>query len=84
VYLEPTDLCACEHAGLKARASEVVGGAGAPGEAAQRIFRFVRDSIPFNATLNTYQKASQTLEKTVVDYCNKVNVQVVLQWAATP
>ncbi len=81
-YLEPTELCDCEHAGLKAQASEVVGGAETPGEAAQRIFCFVRDTIPFNATLNIYQKASQTLEKTVVDYCNKVNVQVALLRAA--
>jgi transglutaminase-like putative cysteine protease len=77
-YLEPTELCDCEDAALKARASEVVGGAGTPGEAAQRIFRFVRDTIPFNATLNIYHKASQT----VVDYCNKVNVQVALLRAA--
>ena len=82
VYLAPTELCDCEHARLKAQASEVVGGAVTPGEAAQRIFRFVRDSISFNATLNIYQKASQTLEKTVVDYCNKVNVQVALLRAA--
>ena len=82
--MESTELCDCEHARLKARASEVVGGAEMPGEAAQRIFRFVRDSIPFNATLNIYQKASQTLEKTMVDCCNKLNVQAALLRAATP
>jgi transglutaminase-like putative cysteine protease len=82
VYLEPTELCDCEHAALKARASDFVLGAGTPAEAAQRVFRFVRDSIPFNATLDIYRKASQTLEKNVVDYCTKVNVHVALLRAA--
>jgi len=53
-------------------------GVDTPREASLRIFRFVRDTIPFNATLNIYQKASQTLQRKVVDYCNKVNVQVAL------
>jgi transglutaminase-like putative cysteine protease len=77
-YLKPTDLCDCENVKLKARASEIVEGADSPREAAQRIFRFVRDAIPFNATLDIYQKASQTLQQKVVDYCNKINVQVAL------
>jgi Transglutaminase-like superfamily len=77
-YLEPTELCDCENVKLKERASEIVMGADTPREASQRIFRFVRDTIPFNATLDIYQKASQTLRKRVVDYCNKINVQVAL------
>ena len=77
-YLKPTELCDCENAKLKERASEIVAGVDAPREASQRIFRFVRDTIPFNATLDIYQKASQTLRKKVVDYCNKINVQVAL------
>ena len=75
-YLKPTKLCDCENAKLKERASEIVMGVDTPREASQRIFRFVRDTIPFNATLDIFQKASQTLRKKVVDYCNKVNVQV--------
>jgi transglutaminase-like putative cysteine protease len=77
-YLKPTELCDCENAKLKERASEIVMGVDTPREASQRIFRFVRDTIPFNATLDIYQKASQTLQKRVVDYCNKVNAQVAL------
>ena len=81
-YLQPTALCDCDHATLKERASEIVRGADTPGDASRRIFRFVRDTIPFNATLDIYQKASRTLRKKVVDYCNKVNVQVALLRAA--
>jgi transglutaminase-like putative cysteine protease len=81
-YLRATALCDCEHAELKARASAIVAGAGTPQEASQRVFRFVRDTIPFNATLDIWQKASQTLGKRVVDYCCKVNVQVALLRAA--
>lgn len=77
-YPKPTQLCDCENAKLKERASEIVMGVGTPREASQRIFRFVRDTIPFNATLGIYLKASQTLRKRVVDYCNKINVQVAL------
>jgi len=77
-YLKPTELCDCENAELKERASEIVVGVDSLREAAERIFRFVRDTIPFNATLDIYQRASQTLQKKVVDYCNKVNVQVAL------
>jgi transglutaminase-like putative cysteine protease len=77
-YLKPTDLCDCDNARLKEKASDIVMGVDAPGQASQRIFRFVRDAIPFNATLDIYQKASQTLQKKVVDYCNKINVQIAL------
>ncbi len=77
-YLEPTALCDCENAQLKQRASKIVMGVATPREASQRIARFVRDTIPFDATLDIYQKASHTLGKRVVDYCNKVNVQVAL------
>jgi transglutaminase-like putative cysteine protease len=81
-YLMPTELCDCGNAQLKERASEIVMGVDTPREASQRIFRYVRDAIPFNATLDIYQKASQTLQKRVVDYCNKVNVHVALLRAA--
>ena len=77
-YLKPTELCDCQNALLKEKASEITMGADAPSEASQRIFWFVRDAIPFNATLDIWQKASRTLRKKVVDYCNKINVQVAL------
>lgn len=78
VYLESTELGDCENTELKERASEIVMGVDSLREASQKIFRFVRDTIPFNATLDIYQKASRTLRKKVVDYCNKVNLQIAL------
>jgi hypothetical protein len=77
-YLKSTELCDCEDVKLKEKASEITKGADTLGEASRRIFRYVRDAIPFNATLDIYQKASQTLQREVVDYCSKVNVQVAL------
>jgi hypothetical protein len=77
-FLKPTVLCDCDHPNIEKAASEIVKGADGPRQAAQRIFLFVRDTIPFNATLNIFQKASQTLQQSVVDYCNKINVQVAL------
>ena len=77
-YLQSTELCDCEHARLKARASAIVRGVDTPREVSQSVFRFVRDTIPFDATLDIWQRASQTLQRKVVDYCNKTNVQVAL------
>jgi hypothetical protein len=81
-YLRATELCDCDDPALKERAGRIVAGADTPREAAQRIFRFVRDAIPFDATLDIWQKASKTLRRNVVDYCNKINVQVALLRAA--
>jgi hypothetical protein len=81
-YLKPTALCDCDDPRLRERASHIVAGVDTPREAAQRVFRFVRDAIPFNATLDIYRKASRTLGREVVDYCNKINVQVALLRAA--
>jgi transglutaminase-like putative cysteine protease len=81
-YLGPTALCDCENAALKALATQIVAGADTPEVASRRVFRYVRDGIPFNATLDIYLKASQALGRKVVDYCNKVNVQVALLRAA--
>ena len=80
--LKPTELCDCESPQLKELAAQIVVGVDTAREASQRVFRFVRDAIPFNATLNIYLKASQTLRKKVVDYCNKINAQVALLRAA--
>lgn len=77
-YLESTPLCDCDNVELKKKATEIVQGADTQKEAALRIFRFVRDGIPFNATLDIWQRASKTLQKRVVDYCNKINVQIAL------
>jgi transglutaminase-like putative cysteine protease len=81
-YLKATALCDCDNAMLKATASQIVAGAHTPAAVSQRVFRYVRDRIAFNATLDIYLKASQTLGRKVVDYCNKVNLQVALLRAA--
>ena len=81
-YLRCTELCDCESVTVKQVASEIVEGADTPKDASKRIFEFVRDTIPFNATLDIYRKASRTLQKRVVDYCSKTNVQVALLRAA--
>ena len=81
-YLKPTPLCDYDDAGLRERVGQIVAGVDTPREAAQRVHRYVRDAIPFDATLDIWQKASKTLRRNVVDYCNKVNVQVALLRAA--
>ena len=62
-YLTPSPLCDCDNAGLKRTAMEIVKDAGAPTEAALRVFKYVRDEIAFNATLDIYLKASEALER---------------------
>jgi hypothetical protein len=81
-FLKPTELCDCDHPDIERTAFEILKGADAPKQIALRIFLYVRDAIPFNATLNIFQKASKTLQQPVVDYCNKINVQVALLRAA--
>lgn len=77
-YLTPSPLCDCDNAGLKSTAMELAKDVGAPAEAALRVFKYVRDGIAFNATLDIYLKASEALGRRTVDYCNKVNVHVTL------
>ena len=77
-YLKQTEFCDCDNKELREKASSIVKDACTPIEISQSVFRFVRDTIPFNATLDIWQKASETLQKTVVDYCNKINVHVAL------
>jgi transglutaminase-like putative cysteine protease len=81
-YLESTELCDCDSVRVIEVASEIVGVADTPKEASEKVFLFVRDTIPFNATLDIYRKASRTLDKQVVDYCSKINVQAALLRAA--
>lgn len=81
-HLASTPLCDCENPELQKKARQIVAGADDPTEASLRVFHFVRDAIPFNATLDIYQRASETLRREVVDYCNKINVQVALLRAA--
>lgn len=81
-YLAPSPLCDCDNAGLKRTATEIVQGVEDPAQAALRLFRYVRDEIAFNATLDIFLKASQALERETVDFCNKVNVHVALLRAA--
>ncbi len=81
-FLKPTVLCDCDHPVIERTAYEIVKGAAVPKQIALGIFLYVRDAIPFNATLNIFQKASRSLQQSVVDYCNKINVQVALLRAA--
>ena len=77
-YLKPSPLCDCDNAGLKRTAMEIVKEVSAPTEAALGVFKYVRDKIAFNATLDIYLKASEALERKTIDYCNKINVHVTL------
>jgi len=81
-YLIPSPFCDCDNAGIRKRTLEIAADAGAPVEAALRVFRYVRDKIPFNATLDIFLKASEALERKTVDYCNKINIHVTLLRAA--
>jgi transglutaminase-like putative cysteine protease len=82
VYLGATKLCDCNHPAVQKKASEVIQGTSVPKDAALKIFYAIRDTIPFDATLDIWEKSSETLGKRVSDYCNKVNLQVALLRAA--
>ena len=81
-HLGVTKLCNFDHPAIRARAETLVQGVNTPKDTALRIFYFVRDAIPFDATLDIWEEASETLGKRVSDYCNKVNLQVALLRAA--
>lgn len=83
VYLRATKLCNFDHPAISDKAKAFVQGADTPKDTALGIFYFVRDAIPFDATLDIWEKASETLGKRVNDYCNKVNLQVALLRAAS-
>ncbi len=55
---------------------DIINGVESKKETALRIFQYVRDEIPFNATLNIFRKASTTMEDGTVDYCNKINLHI--------
>lgn len=80
--LSVTKLCDFDHPDVRDRARTLAQRADTPKDTALRIFYFVRDAIPFDATLYIWEKASETLGKRVNDYCNKVNLQVALLRAA--
>jgi transglutaminase-like putative cysteine protease len=77
-YLSATALCNFEHPAIRDKADALVQRSDTSRDTALRIFYFVRDAIPFDATLDIWEKASETLGKRVNDYCNKVNLQVAL------
>ncbi|MGD9049698.1 MAG: transglutaminase-like domain-containing protein [Anaerolineae bacterium] len=82
VHLQATKLCDFEHPAVRDRSRELVREASLPKDIALEVFYFVRDAIPFDATLDIWEKASETLDKRVNDYCNKVNLQIALLRAA--
>ena len=77
-YLIPSRMSDCDHPSLKRTAQEIVTGAENPTQAAQHVFRYVRDNIAFNATLDIFLKASQAIERSTMDYCNKINIHASL------
>jgi hypothetical protein len=77
-YLSPSPLCNFDKAVLRSMAMEISRSVSTPVEGALRVFKYVRDGIAFNATLDIYLKASEVIGRKTVDYCNKVNVQVAL------
>jgi transglutaminase-like putative cysteine protease len=81
-HLKATKLCNSDHPAIRDKAETLGEGADTSKDIALRIFHFVRDAIPFDATLDIWEKASETLDKRVNDYCNKVNLQVALLRAA--
>jgi hypothetical protein len=81
-YLTPSKMSDCDHTRLKRTAQEITTGAENPMQAAQRVFRYVRDEIAFNATLDIFLKASQAIRRSTMDYCNKINIHLSLLRAA--
>ena len=77
-YLRATELCNFEHPAIRDKADALVQRSDTPRDTALGVFHFVRDAIPFDATLDIWEKASETLDKRVNDNCNKVNLQVAL------
>lgn len=76
-YLVPTELCDCSNPVIVNKANELIGQSVAPKEAAKKIFRFVRDEIPFEAT-RAEEKASETLQRGSGFCITKSNLQVAL------
>ena len=75
-YLQSTQYCDCNNESLKKKVYEIINSTKTKREAALKIFGFVRDEIPFNATLNIFRKASTTMKDRTVDYCNKINLHI--------
>ena len=81
-HLRATKLCNSDHPAIRNKAKALAQSTDTPQDTALSVFYFVRDAIPFDATLDIWEKASETLGKRVNDYCNKVNLQVALLRAA--
>ncbi len=81
-YLAPSTMSDCGNVKLKRMAQEIVADAQNSEEAARRVFRYVRDGIAFNATLDIFLKASQAIQRKTMDYCNKINIHLTLLRAA--
>ena len=56
VHLRATKLCNHDHPAIRNKAKALVQGKDAPKDVALRIFYFVRDSIPFDATLDIWNR----------------------------
>ena len=76
--MNESKLCDYKNSIIINKASEICAGAAGEKEIARAIFNYVRDNILFNATMNIFRKASETINQKTVDYCNKVNVHLAL------
>ena len=78
LFLTPSTLCDYQSDIIIQKVNEISNKIDNKSEIAQKIFYYIRDQIPFNATLNIFQKASKSINQKVIDYCNKVNVHLAL------
>ena len=76
-YVQSTKYCDSESGEVKAKAEEIIQDADTPGDAALKIFLFVRDEFKFGFT-PVDQKASETLQGNLGWCVNKTNLQIAL------
>jgi hypothetical protein len=65
-----------------AKARAITRGAIDDRDSAGRVFSYIRDSVPYDATLDIRLSPAETLGRRIVDYCNKVNLHAELLRAA--
>lgn len=80
-YLRETPSCDIRNPNLQRITSNIIGPADSPGEAAVRIFYFVRDEIK-HGWVPAVQRASMTLERKIGDCWPKSILQVAMLRAA--
>ena len=76
-FLSSSEICDCENPRIDETAKKITEEASSPGEAAEKIFLYVRDKVLFGLD-NFDLKASETLRKGYGQCVNKANLQVAL------